>query len=280
MGGKKYARIATHAIMPTVAELCSDLAAEQADLDRVLSLASPQDWTRPTPAAGWDVRDSLSHLCFFEEAGVTSLIDPGAFESERDQFIVGALDAARVGAPTPDVALGRGLGDPLLLLQRWRAARAAYQSAAAQADPAVRVAWYGPAMSLASFTTARLMEAWAHGVDIKDALGQPVEAGPRLRHVCHIGFAARSYAFASHGVEDPGNPVRLHVDAPDGGVWSWGPPEAADVISGPALDVALVFTQRRHHARTAVLAVGSTAQLWLSIAQAFAGPGTVTEAGR
>ena len=266
--------------MSKVAELCSDLAAEQADLDRLLAHASPEDWARPTPATGWDVLDSLSHLCFFEEAAVTSLSDPAAFTFQRDEVLARFLSAAQTGTPAPDVALGRSLGDPFALLERWRAARVAYLSAAAQVDPAARVAWYGPAMSLASFTTARLMEAWAHGVDIKDALGQPIEAGPRLRHVCHIGFAARSYAFASHGVADPGNPVRLHVDAPGGGVWSWGPPEAADVISGPALDVALVFTQRRHHARTAVVAEGATAQLWLSVAQAFAGPGTVTEAGR
>lgn len=266
--------------MPTLAELCSDLAAEQADLDRVLSQASTQDWATPTPAAGWDVGDSLSHLCFFEEAAVTSLSNPQLFESERDQLFADALAATSTGAPTPDVALGRNLGDPLVLLERWRVARGAYASAAAQADPTKRVAWYGPAMSLASFTTARLMEAWAHGVDIKDALGEPIGTGPRLRHICHIGYSARSYAFASHGVADPGDPVRLVVEAPDGAAWSWGPPDAAEVISGPALDVALVFTQRRHHARSAVVAQGSTAQLWLSIAQAFAGPGTLAEPGR
>ncbi len=266
--------------MPDVAELCSDLAAEQSDLLGVLSKASSADWGKPTPAAGWDVRDSLSHLCFFEEAAVTSLVDPDLFDVQRRQLMTDAVSAVAAGAPTPDVALGRTLGDPAALLDRWRTATAAYTTAATKADSARRVAWYGPAMSLASFTTARLMEAWAHGVDVKDALGLRTPTGPRLRHVCHIGYGARSYAFASHGVTDPGDPVRLVVVAPDGATWSWGPGDAEDVISGPALDVALVFTQRRHPRRTAVVATGPTATVWLSIAQAFAGPGTVTAPDR
>ncbi len=266
--------------MPDIAELCSDLAAEQSDLNSVLSNATPGDWVKPTPAAGWDVRDSLSHLCFFEEAAVTSLVDPDLFDVQRRRLMADALSAVAAGAPTPDVALGRTLEDPMALLGRWGTAAAMYTTAATNADPARRVAWYGPAMSLASFTTARLMEAWAHGVDVRDALGLRIETGPRLRHVCHIGFGARSYAFASHGVTDPGDPVRLVVDAPGGGTWSWGPDDAEDVISGPALDVALVFTQRRNRTRTAVVAKGPTATVWLSIAQAFAGPGTVTAPGR
>ena len=260
--------------------LLEDLAAEQEDIDPLLSEIDPPDWARPTPAAGWDVRDSLSHLCFFEEAAVTSLTDPDRFVTQRDELYASMAAALQSGASTPDVAVGRRIGDPAALLERWRAARAAYAGAAAGADPRARVEWYGPPMGLASFTTARLMEAWAHGVDIKDALGADLVASRRLRHVCHIGFAARAYSFASHGVHDPGEPVRLEVGSPDGESWSWGPPDAPDVISGPALDVALVFTQRRHRSRTRVRAQGATAELWLSIAQAFAGPGTVTDPQR
>lgn len=262
------------------AGLLLDLASEQEDLDALLCEIGPTDWAKATPAVGWDVRDSLSHLCFFEEAAVTSLRDPDRFGAQRDQLYASMAASLASGSASPDVELGRRIGDPVALLERWRTARAAYADAASRADPAARVQWYGPPMGLASFTTARLMEAWAHGVDIKDALGVGLAASRRLRHVCHIGFAARAYSFASHGVDDPGHPVRLVADSPDGEVWSWGPDDAPDLISGPALDVALVFTQRRHRSRTLVRAQGATAELWLSIAQAFAGPGTVTDPGR
>lgn len=60
--------------MGTLDDLCRDLAGEQASLDRVLDRLAPDDWARPTPAAGWDVRDSVSHLCFFEEAAALSVL--------------------------------------------------------------------------------------------------------------------------------------------------------------------------------------------------------------
>jgi uncharacterized protein (TIGR03084 family) len=135
-------------------------------------------------------------------------------------------------------------------------------------------------MSLASFTTARILEAWAHGVDIRDAVGAPLEATSRLRHVCHIGYGARAFTFAAHGIEDPGDPVAMVAAAPDGTEWVWGNPDAANRIEGPALDIALVFAQRRHPSRTAVTATGPVAEQWLAIAQAFAGPPTLVAPDR
>lgn len=269
--------------MPDIEELCRDLAAEQESLDRVLRAIEASDWFRATPAAGWDVRDSLSHLCFFEEAAALSVRDPAAFAEHRQRLL---HDMAAAGPATPDVALGREL-EPLALLERWRKARADYAGAVLAADRQaraegrkLRIEWYGPAMSAASFTTARLMEAWAHGVDVRDALGLPLEATPRLRHVCHIGYGARAYSFAAHQQLDPGDPVRLEVETPDGATWSWGPEDAPDRISGPALDVALVFAQRRHLSRTRVTVTGAVAERWIAIAQAFAGPPTVTAPDR
>ncbi|HEY3810698.1 MAG TPA: hypothetical protein VGL49_04620 [Acidimicrobiales bacterium] len=51
-------------------------------------------------------------------------------------------------------------------------------------------------------------------------------------------------------------------------------------MSGTALDLALLLTQRRHRHHTGVTATGGTAEAWLAIAQAFAGPPTVTDPAR
>jgi uncharacterized protein (TIGR03084 family) len=264
--------------MPAIEDLCDDLAAEQSTLDSVLGHLDEDAWRTSTPAQGWDVLDTVSHLCFFEEAAVLSLTDPGAFE-EQKRAVLAALAADSNNRP--DVALGRQAGDPADVVARWRDARVAYDKAVREvAARGERVQWYGPAMSPASFTTARIQEAWAHGVDIREALHLPLEATDRLRHVCHLGYSARSYSFAVHGVEDPGDPVRLEVAAPDGSTWSWGPEGAENRITGPALDMALVFTQRRHRSRTAMKVDGPVAERWISIAQSFAGPPTVTAPGR
>jgi len=268
--------------VPTVPELCRDLAAEQASLDSVLSGLDTADWRRASPAAGWDVRDCLSHLVFFEEAAALAVTDPGGFDAHRSELIAGMQSGG-----APDVAIGRSMDDPAGLLDRWRVARTRYIDAVTEADAEaaaagekLRVPWYGPDMSPGSFTTARILEAWAHGVDIRDAVGAPLDATERLRHVCHIGYGARAFSFAAHGVADPGDPIRLEVSAPDGSTWSWGPEDAGDRVTGPALEVALVLAQRRHRSRTGVAATGPTAELWLSIAQAFAGPATVTAPDR
>ena len=48
--------------------------------------------------------------------------------------------------------------------------------------------------------------------------------------------------------------------------------DAADRVSGPALDFCLLVTQRRHRADLALVPTGHAADDWLDIAQAFAGP--------
>jgi uncharacterized protein (TIGR03084 family) len=127
-------------------------------------------------------------------------------------------------------------------------------------------------MSAASALTARIMETWAHGQDVADALGAVREPTARLRHVAHLGVGARAYSYAAHGRDLPDAPVRVELTAPDGSTWAWGPTDAADRVTGPALDFALAITRRRHRADLALAAVGPHAQEWLEIGQAFAGP--------
>ena len=67
-------------------------------------------------------------------------------------------------------------------------------------------------------------------------------------------------------------PVYVALTAPDGEVWAWGPPDAEDRVTGDAVELCLVATQRRHPSDTSLVAVGPVATEWLTIAQAFAGP--------
>lgn len=258
--------------MPSLAELCADLAAEHAALDALVASLPHAAWATTTPADGWDVRDCIGHLCFFDEAATSALDDPERFVVER-AALVDALATAATGhrTPTPDEALARALSPPQLL-QRWRASRQRLLDTLAVADPHDRVEWYGPAMGVTSFATARIMETWAHGTDVADALGAAPSLSDRLRHVCHLGVAARPYAFAANGRPDPGNPVRVEALAPSGTWWTWGPDGAGDRVRGSALDVALVLTKRRHPSDTDIEVHGPAAEAWIEVAQAFAGP--------
>lgn len=245
--------------------LSSDLLAEHEALDAVLTGLSEEQWSAETPAEGWQVRDQVSHLAYFDTTAALSLVSPERFDEHKAALFAGRTE------PDADVALGRSVNGATLLAD-WRTGRRDLLDAIAVADPDTRVHWYGPDMSLASFVTARLMETWAHGQDARDALLLPPSVSDRLRHICHIGVSARRYAYLVHGVEDPGTPVRVEVTSPAGVVWAWGPSEAPGRIHGSALGLALVFTQRRHPDDTDVRAEGDTAEQWLAIAQAYAGP--------
>lgn len=249
-----------------LAALREDLRAEQAAVDAMVCSLDQADWLRPTPAVGWCVHDQISHLCYFDETAAVALSDPEAFGRHAAE----ALGTA-AGGVRPDVETGRSM-TPSTLLERWRVARADLLDAASRVPPDVRVPWYALAMSPASFISARLMETWAHGQDIVDGLDLGPVISDRVRHVCHIGVTARRFAFMINGLEDPGDPIRVEVRAPSGGLWTWGAEDAADRVEGPALDLALVVTQRRHLADTALRVTGSTASAWIAIAQAFAGP--------
>jgi uncharacterized protein (TIGR03084 family) len=255
--------------------LLADLTAETAELDSMLAGLPPADWDRPTPAAGWAVRDQVSHLAYFDETAALAVTDPG-------QFRAAAARLMALGADFPDQVAERYRTLPPDRLLNWfRQARGHFVAVLGPADPAARLPWYGPEMSAASSVTARLMETWAHGQDIADALGVRRQPTGRLRHIAHLGVRTLGFAFRLHGRPVPAAPVRVELDAPDGGTWTWGPPHAPDTVRGPALDFCLAVTQRRHLADTSLRVAGPVATEWLTIAQAFAGPpGTGRPPGR
>jgi uncharacterized protein (TIGR03084 family) len=248
---------------PDLSSLLRDLEAEHAALDARVADLSEEQWRTATPAEGWDVADCVSHLHYFDGTAILALTDAPAFATHLKALLGGEV---REGA---DVEFGRS-NSPGELLLDWRRGRAALLTAIDKADPTVRIPWYGPPMSLTSFTSARMMETWAHGQDVADALGLAPVTTDRLRHVCHIGFQARPYAFLVHGMENPETPVRVELTGPGAG--EWGPEDAPDRITGSALDFALLVTQRRHLDDLSLSIEGETAQQWASIAQSYAGP--------
>jgi uncharacterized protein (TIGR03084 family) len=244
--------------MPDLNTLLADLAAEGEALDALVAPLS--DLTVPTPAEGWTIAHQISHLAWTDRQAILSATDPETFERLEDPGY------GTVGAE-------EGVGEPpAVLLRRWRDGRRAVIDALAAAPAGSRVPWFGPPMKPASMVTARLMETWAHGQDIADAIGADREPTARLRHIAHIGVRTRDFSFANRGLEPPPEPFRVVLTGPDGDTWAWGPEDAPQAVTGPALDFCLLVTQRRHRADLAVTASGPDADRWLDLAQAFAGP--------
>lgn len=249
--------------------ICDDLRAEHDDLDRLVAGLSTEQWAIDTPSPGWAIRDQISHLWFFDQRAIMAISDPEAFAADMNALLAG-------GGTDASIVPGRSM-PPDELIAGWRADRAALIDVAAGLDPSARINWYGPAMAARSFITARLMETWAHGQDVADALGVARAPTSRLRHVAHIGIRARPFSYAVHSLTMPESDVDVRLTGPDGDEWRWGPTAETDAappdntVSGTALDFCLVVTQRRHVADTNLRIVGDAAAEWMSIAQAFAG---------
>ncbi|MFE0047026.1 TIGR03084 family metal-binding protein [Streptomyces albireticuli] len=272
-------------------EVLADLRAEGEELDRLVSglrdgpaaVGAPGGapgggdartvapaaggWAAPTPAPGWTVAHQIAHLTWTDERVVQSATDPEGFAEEVRRA------AASPGTFVDEGAAGPAVLAPGVLLARWREGRAALLRVLAAVPPGTRLPWYGTSMSAASMATGRLMETWAHGEDIADALGVRRLPTARLRHVARIGVRARDYAYAARGLTPPAEEFRVELLAPDGRtLWTYGPEDAAQRVTGPALDFCLLATRRAHRHDLALRAHGPDADRWLDIAQAFAGP--------
>lgn len=244
-------------------QILDDLAAEHDALDAVVAGLTEEQWEHITPAESWTVKDQISHLAFFDERAAEAASDTQAFMESVSR-------AANDPAAYMEEALGRGREGPPL--EWWRWARNQMIETVRPMDVKARIPWYGPPMSVASFVTARLMETWAHGQDVIDALGVTREATDRLHHIAHLGVRTRSFSFTNRGLSEPEGDVRVELLAPSGEVWCWGAENAGSRVAGPAEDFCLVVVQRRHIDDTDLVTEGEAASEWMQVAQAFAGP--------
>ncbi|MBC7630127.1 TIGR03084 family metal-binding protein [Aeromicrobium sp.] len=247
-------------------QVLSDLAAESQQLDSWVAGLTAAGWQTVTTPEGWTVAHQIGHLHWTDLASLAAITDPDEFgrnmlaaASDPGGFVdQGAGTMAKLPAPE--------------LLAGWRAGRVALDAALRDVPDGDKVPWYGPPMSPTSMATARIMETWAHGHDVAEALGLQIPRTSRVKHVCHLGVRTRGFAYAVRGEQVPdGGEVRVELTGPDGDLWTWGPEDAAERVTGSGYGFALLATRRRHPDDVDVHAVGDTAAHWLTIVQAFAG---------
>jgi uncharacterized protein (TIGR03084 family) len=252
--------------MAGVQQIVADLRAESDELDALVAPLAADGWAASTPAAGWTIAHQIGHLLWTDRVALTAVTDEPAFAALLEIAATDPIGFVDAGADELAATA------PAELLADWRATRARLHDALLTVPDGRKLPWFGPPMSAASMATARLMETWAHGLDVADTLGVTRVPTDRLHSVAHIGVRTRDYAFAVNGLPAPTEPFLVELRAPDGSTWSWGPPDAAQRVSGGAEDFCFLVTQRRALRDLDLTAEGHDAQKWLQIAQAFAGP--------
>ena len=204
-----------------VTDVLADLLAEQQTLDDIVAELDADQWRLPTPSPGWTIADQIGHLTYFDGTAALAVVDPPAFQDAMASL----LSSGGAGAESADdIVLGKYRSmSPDELLTAWRDNRRALAAAGETLENATRVAWYGPSMGAKSFLTARLMEVWAHGQDIVDAVSATREPTDRLRHIAQLGFITRGWTYLNRGLDVPSTPVRVELTSPSGDTWSFGP---------------------------------------------------------
>ncbi len=243
-------------------EILADLVAEQQALDQLLQRAPDRDWKRQTPAAGWSVQDTISHLAASEENALRAIGGEPSLAAEIKA--AGGVDAFNQAG----VEVGRSKR-PQEVIEWWRHSRAAVVEALSRTPHQDRISWYAGTMGARTFATTRLMETWAHGLDIVAALEREVLETVRLRHIAWLGWKTLPYAFAQAG-EKYEEPVRVELVGPGYARWVFGPEGSDQVIRGQAGDWCRLVVRRLPKGKEKGLAAtGPMAATALRVARAY-----------
>ena len=250
-------------------ELIEELHAETDSLVELLNNLSADDFATQTPAPGWNIADQLAHLTFYDRAATQAILDPASFAS----WLARSLNDRSSLDDGQDLVAALA---PAELVRQFLEARGAYV-AAARSFPNARIAWFGPPLSTNSMTTARLMETFAHGADIRDALGEPIMFFERHLEVVFLGYKTIGFSFRNRGLEPPQGDIEILVSMSDGSTRSFGsasidPEGRMNRVAGSLGDIAMLVVQRRNLADLDISVSGSDARRWVEIAQAYAGP--------
>jgi len=258
-------------------EILSDLVAEEQHLDQFLQGVPERAWRKPTPAPGWTILDQVSHLAHVESVAA-EVLEQGADRLTREE--IGDIDdwTAR------GVAMGRGKRYQEII-EWWRFGRADVVDALSRMEADERVPWIYGDMSAKSFATMRLMETWAHGLDIKaamlgritplpgaeedDEIEDPLEDTLRLRHIAWLAQRALPFAFEQAGEEYPEQGIRVEVMGPKYQTWRFGPADTDQLIRGKAGDWCRVAVRRTDASDTELKAIGDHAEVALRVARTY-----------
>ena len=152
--------------MPEIFNPVDDLIAEQALVDALVADFTEDDWNRMASyCTTWTFKDVIGHIAFFDYCAVELL-------AGRGESVNAVADAASEQDEHYHVMAFRDQSGADIL-NWWREQRTLMTASFLELGPKGRVPWAAgiPPMSVRSLASARLMELWAHSVDLYDALG-------------------------------------------------------------------------------------------------------------
>lgn len=254
-------------------EILSDLVAEEQALDQFLQRVHEREWTLPTPARGWSIMDTVCHLAYSETFAANVIekgqewIDEAGIADFDDWMERGVVEGKAKGFRYQAV------------IEWWRNGRASVVDALSRMFGDERIPWLIRPMSAKALATTRLMETWAHGLDVKDAMEgritlaedeeDPRDDSPRLRHVAWLAHRTLPYAFEQENEEFPEGGIRVELMGPRYARWVYGPADAENVIKGIAGEWCRLAVNRLDLADAGLKAEGEAAETALRVVRMY-----------
>jgi uncharacterized protein (TIGR03084 family) len=247
-------------------ELRADLAAQHAELARLLGGLDEDAWGAPSRCAGWSVSDVVLHLAQTDEMALASL-------DGHLQEHVEAEAAVWAGASDVDDGAGRLVAaqrgaPPRAVHERWLAASGGVRRALAEKDPHDRVTWVAGELTVRTLATTRLAECWIHTHDVAAGLRTDLPVPGRIHHIARLAWRTLPYAFSRAGLPAPG-PVTFELTGPTGQPWVFGD-GTGTVVRGSAFELCEVAAQRAPASATRLSASGPDATAVLELVRTFA----------
>lgn len=249
-------------------DLARDFREESEALHALVAPLSDRELERVTGFKAWTINTVIQHLHVWNLAAEMSLKGDGSFEAYYGRLAKHLGEGGKMS--TFEREWLNGLSGRALV-EAWRTSFSGTADRFASADPAGRVKWAGPDMSVRSSLTARLMETWAHGQEVYDVLGAVRKNGDRIRNIVVLGNNTYGWTFKVRNEAAPEPRPHLRLTAPSGELWLYNDPSTTEVIEGLAEEFCQVVTQVRNIADTKLKVTGANATNWMSKAQCFAG---------
>lgn len=196
------------------ADVLTALFASWADIERLMSAVSEEQWRAPSPLPGWSVHDVVAHIVGTE----TMLLgeQTPAYDAEGVAHVrndIGALNEAWVRHLEPLSGAE--------MLERFRAVTAERRAVlSAMGDDewmAVGFTPVGPD-SYGRFMRVRVFDCWLHEQDIRQALGRPAIdaelAGPAGRIALDEMASSMGFVVGKLGQAPSGSRVALELTGP------------------------------------------------------------------
>ena len=226
------------------------------------------DFKKSTQFKNWTVSDVFGHLYVFNIAAIRTLQSSSDFDEFYNPISTRLLQGQNLLQAQGDLLDGC---DELRIFEIWWASCQEVYEKYSKVDAKLRVKWAGPEMSARSSITARQMETWAHGHEVFDCFGVIRKEKDHIKNIVHLGVATFGWTFANRNLPIPSQIPYISLILPSGDLMIYNEADNSNFVKGCAVEFCQVVTQTRNIMDTKLKVNGETAQVWMNLAQCFAG---------